>query len=608
MSSIIALLASTLLAMGGPVTGVSIAPLAERTQVVIAVDGEVEFREFTMEGPNRLVVDLFGARHALPRDNFLDINRGGVVSVRTSQYSADIVRVVLELTDHVPYEVTPEEGRLRITLQNPVGVFAPWTSAASDDGAVPVAESADARTPEVLPTADLPRAAARKPMAELTSLRPRGQNGQVRRVQSQAEPISVTFTDTPLRQVLLHFAEFSGQSIVPGQNVTANITATIEDQPWDEALRTVLLVNGFKATQMENGIIRVDNVQDLSDLEAIEPTQTRAYKINYATAEELTAALQGLTTERGSAQTAASANTVIVTDIPRVHEEIEGLIEQLDIRTPQVSIQAKIIFVNRTDLNELGVTYELKDSEGNQLNVVAPGAQDQDGDGVIELPEEQVDAGTNVVSLGGNSVAALGNANNRVAGPTLTLLTSLLVGRHTLISFVEALETLNLSDIQAQPAVSVADNQTARIQVGEQTPLRVIDAAAGAAGGAGGAGLPTASVEIQETGIILEATPHVTANNDILLDLRAERSSPQLAESDVGFIFQTQNAQTRVLLKDGETAVIAGLTVTEQNEVRSGVPLLMDLPFIGRLFRVTRESRIQRDLIILVTPNIVRGS
>jgi type II secretory pathway component GspD/PulD (secretin) len=87
----------------------------------------------------------------------------------------------------------------------------------------------------------------------------------------------------------------------------------------------------------------------------------------------------------------------------------------------------------------------------------------------------------------------------------------------------------------------------------------------------------------------------------------AERSAAVLAESDVGFIFQTQNAESRVLVNDGETVVIAGLTVTETSEVRSGIPLLMDIPIIGRLFRVTRESTVQRDLMILVTPTIVRG-
>jgi type IV pilus assembly protein PilQ len=177
------------------------------------------------------------------------------------------------------------------------------------------------------------------------------------------------------------------------------------------------------------------------------------------------------------------------------------------------------------------------------------------------------------------------------------------VGRHTLINFIEALESMNMSDIQAHPSVTVMNNQQARILVGEETPIRVLDAQAG--GGQGG--IPTAQVEIRETGIILEATPHVTDSGKILLQLHAERSAAIPAESDAGFIFQTQEADSRVLVDDGETIVIGGLTVTETSEVRSGIPLLMDIPLIGRLFRVTRESIIHRDLMILVTPTIVRG-
>jgi type II secretory pathway component GspD/PulD (secretin) len=140
--------------------------------------------------------------------------------------------------------------------------------------------------------------------------------------------------------------------------------------------------------------------------------------------------------------------------------------------------------------------------------------------------------------------------------------------------------------------------------VGEETPIRVLDAQAG--GGTGG--IPTAQVETKETGIILEATPHVTNTGRILLQLHAERSAAILAESDAGYIFQQQYADSRVLVDDGETIVIAGLTVTETNEVRSGIPLLMDIPIVGRLFRVTREQKIQRDLMILVTPTIVRAN
>ena len=207
--------------------------------------------------------------------------------------------------------------------------------------------------------------------------------------------------------------------------------------------------------------------------------------------------------------------------------------------------------------------------------------------------------------LGGNSIAALGNATARVASPALSILTSMVIGRHQLVSFMDALQSVNMSDIQATAQVTTLDNVQARLKVGTDVPVRTIDA--GGAGGAGGA-FPTAQVSVEETGIILQATPHVTANGNILLEISFERSSVDLAESDVGFIKQTQEATTRVLVEDGETAVISGLTQNERLEVRSGIPLLMDLPLIGGLFRVTRESEVQRDLILLVTPHIVRSS
>ncbi len=577
MTSFFSLLAGLLLGLGGPVTGMSIRPAPERTEVVISMEGEVRYRDFTLEGPARLVVDIMGAQHALPRDNFLDIKRGGIRAIRTSQYSADVVRVVIELDAVVGYQVLPEDGAVRVVLENTGGGFEPWSTG-------------DTRPP----ASASPRAADPVPAAPSPAL-----------PQDQPRRISVSFTGAPIAQVLFTFAEFAGRSIVPGAEIVASVSADIKDQPWDEALRVILEAHGLVAVEMESGIIRVDNVENLERRETTELPSTRAFRVNYATAQELVQAIEPiLTPERGKVSAAPSTNTLIVTDVARVLADVEVLIAQLDQETPQVAIAAKIIFINRTDLREFGVTYDLKDSRGNQLNLLTPGAIDQNGDNVITLPEEQVEVGTDVIALGGNSLAALGNARNRVVNANLTLLSSLLIGRHTLLSFVEALESMNLSEIQAAPSVTVMANQQARILVGEETPIRVIEASSGAQGGV----IPTAQVETRETGIILEATPYVTAGGKILLQLHAERSAAIPAESDAGFIFQTQEADSRVLVEDGETVVIAGLTVTETSEVRSGIPVLMDIPIIGRLFRVTREQTIQRDLMMLVTPTIVRGN
>jgi len=586
MTAMYALWTGVLLALGGPVTEVAITSADQHTSVLIAVDGDVSFRDFTMEGPHRLVVDVMGARHALTDAEFADVNRGGVRSVRTSQYSEDVVRVVLVLGAKPTYTIAPDPRGIRITLDNAEGDFAPWSSGAArapSPFAPPQQAGLDGRNATVPPVAEAPR-----------------------QQRSTAQRISISFTNSPIQDVLMSFASFSGKSIVPGSDITGLVTATILDQPWDIALRTILSGQGLVAEEDEYGIIRVDNITKLNEREAIEPIETRAYRINYATATEVQTSMTPLLSARGKVTVGQGTNTLVVSDIARVQNSVRLLLNDLDIRTPQVSIQAKIIFVNRTDLDELGVTYEIKDSRGNQINQLSDGAADLNGDGVLDLPDETVQQGEAVVLLGGNSIAALGNAKERLTSPSLTLLISLVIGRHLLISFLDALHSVQLSDVQAVPQVTTLNNVQARLKVGADVPVRIVDAGAGG-GGAGGV-FPTAQVTTEETGIILQATPHVTADGHILLDLMAERSSAEFTASDAGFIKQTQEAATRVLVADGETVVIAGLTQSERTEFRSGIPLLMDLPVIGRLFRVNREQVVQRDLIILVTPHIVRGS
>ncbi|GMR12400.1 MAG: hypothetical protein BMS9Abin29_0589 [Gemmatimonadota bacterium] len=580
MISTVALIVALLSGGGESVTALTVIPNNGRTDVLVTVKGNVTYRDFTMEGPNRLILDVMNARHALPGENFTGVNRGGILAVRTSQYSEDIVRIVVELNQPTEYTIEQYDGTIRISLDNRFGDFDPWESAGTAPTLAPEMEAATA---------------AGFASASL-DLQPSP-------MQSQAARISITFINTPIEDVLFTFADFSGRSIVPSSQVTGmTVTAEIKDQAWDDALSAILRQQGLRGDEDgPSGIIRVDLLTNINLAEDTEPLRTEIYQINYGTAAEVLTAVTPLLTTRGNSSESPATNTLIVTDIERVHAAIRSLLIELDRPTPQVMISAKIIFVNRTDLNEFGIVYDLKDSQGNQFSQLTPAQVDLDGDGTLETTTK------NVVLLGGNSVAALGNAKARVAGPTLQLLTSLVIGRHTLVGFVEALESSNLSDIQAAPSVTVADNQEARLQVGERTPVRVIDAQAGGTGG-GGAGFPRATVRFEETGIILTTTPHITAGGHVLMDIRAERSAADFADSDIGVIFRTQNATTRVLVRDGETVVIGGLTVTERSEVRSGVPILMNLPVIGRLFRLTRESEVQRDLMILVTPHIVRAN
>lgn len=420
-------------------------------------------------------------------------------------------------------------------------------------------------------------------------------------------PVTVSFFEAPIREVLFAFAEFSGRSIVPGAEVSGFVSAEIRDQPWGMALQAILDAHGLVAHEGEGGIIRVAAASAVFDHEAVVPLEAAPFRIQYARAEEILDPVAALLTERGRVSVAQGANAIVVTDVPRVVASVRRLIAALDVRVRQVDIAAKILFVNRTEMEGLGITYDLTDPHGNQLNLLTPGVVDRNGDGNFD-PGEQVPRGTDVILLGGHSIAALGNATQRIPSPTLSVLASLALGRHTLIGFVDALESVQLTDVEAQPSVRVMDNRTAKIVVGEETPVRVVDAGAqiGVAVGQGSAtSVPLATVDYKETGVILEVTPRIASDNDILLEISAERSSADLAPSDVGVVFRRQKAESQVLVRNGEVVVIGGLTVKQRGEVRSGIPLLMHLPLLGSLFSTRSESVQERDLLILVRPTLV---
>jgi type IV pilus assembly protein PilQ len=574
------------------VTGLSVQPAADRTEIVIGLDGNVTASHFTLENPNRIVLDLTGLTPVQAAQYAID--RGGVLRLRVGQFNENTVRVVVDLSSPVEYRVDQSNAAVRVSFRNPGGEFAPWNSDGFIEPVSTPAPPVTSRPSNVTANGGMRMGGATE--APLTQPMAR---------QQQARMITVTFTDEPVANVLSTFAEFADRSIIPSQGVKDKvITAEVRGQPWDVALEAILTANNLYAREMENGVLLVDDGALLAKKVDEEPLESRQYQILYVAADSLVETVRAmLTASKGKASANKSSNSLLVTDVPSVLNRIEPLIQQLDVRMPQVNIAATIAFVDRTALEELGISYDIKDSRGSQLNSLVQGIHDENGDGVLSSDEATSE---DLISLGGNSIAALANANQRVPNPALRIATSLVLGRHTLISFLEALQQVTLSDIQAKPVVTVMNHRQAEIQVGQRTPVRVIDL--GTQGGGGGGGqqsVPTATVDYQDTGVILRVTPHVTGDQ-VLLDIHAERSDAVPASSDVGFVFTTQNAQTQVLVRDGETTVIGGLTITEKARVRTGVPLLMDLPVLGALFRHTRESENKRDLLIMVTPHIVR--
>jgi type IV pilus assembly protein PilQ len=554
----------------GSVTGVSVVSAPGRAEVVIAISGAVQLKDFILKDPARLVIDLTGTTLDSRALGLYDgVNRGGVLNVRTGQYSTQVVRVVVELDAVKDYTIDQTANEIRISFgaERP---FLAWSSAAPGEFSAPTSRPASAR-PVGSPEVAVAYAAS---------------------TQGDEPRITVTWDRASIADVVAGFAAFSGRSIILGRDIKGEVSAEVKNQPWTQAFYAVLATQGLSATELPGGIIRVDSPSALSALDSLEPLETVVVRMNYARAKEMSKNLDGILTKgRGKVFPDTASNSLIITDTRSRIQNIANFARSLDIRTPQVAIQAKIIFVNRSSLEELGLKYDL----GSQSTFYNSLVQRPDP----ANPGDMYDPGTTVVGLGGNSLAAVGNPEASISQPALDLVWSTAIGNFDFTVFLSALEQTELADVQAEPTINTMDNREANILVGEETPVRVIDYGSGTVAA-------QSTVEFKQTGIKLVVTPHVTDDRHVTMKLHTERSAVRpVADRELGFIVETQQADNQLLVADGQTAVIGGLTVTEVTKTRSGIPMLSRLPLLGPLFSFSSNKETRKDLIILVTPRIL---
>jgi type IV pilus assembly protein PilQ len=525
------------------VRGFRVVSDGQATRIVIESSGVVRYRDDYQPLPPRLTIELLGARPGLALREYDGIQRGGVRYVVASAPSPDRVRLDIALTGVTAYAVYQQGAELHVTFENPGDAFPTFV--------------ADGDSREAGPGGSV----VRRPTAPAYG--PALQEAEPGLAGVQGDPVTLSFQGADIETVIRAFGEISGQSIVAGTGARGiRITADIRDRPWDEALVAVMHANGLEVRH-EAGIIRVDTVQNLRLTEELVDLSTILVQLNYIAASDAVPVVTPLKSERGSVTADAKTNSLVITDIPDRVRRITDIVRELDVQTPQVTIKAKIVFVNKVDLRDLGVKWRLEN-----------------------LRDPTVD--THV----------LANTEGTIADPFLDLSLGTLASGLNVGGLLQALEQRELADIQAEPQTTVLDNLPAEVFVGERTPIRVLDV---------GADTPEAraSVELIETGIILRVTPHITANGKVLMQLQAERSGVAVTDPAIGVTFNTQRATSQILVDDGETAVIGGLTVQDLSTVRRGVPVLKDIPVLGALFRTERKREEKRDLLIFVTPYIM---
>jgi type IV pilus assembly protein PilQ len=612
----------------GSVTALSVVPGSGHADVVIAVEGQsIEIIDFTLESPRRIVVDLKGATLGMAARLYDKVSRGGITNIRMAQWKPGIVRVVLDLDGPREYNIVREEHLVRVSVNGPSD-FAAWkiggarTAVVSDVSVTAPVPAATAAAPAPAPEKLPPPTSA--PVQTDPPAKMEKSEAPTKAASSKAEPqgsqearISVDFQDTDIRDVITSFSVFSGRTIIVGKGVAGTVTASIKDQPWDVAMRSILQAQGLNALEDASGIITVDSYANIADRAKVEPLYTHVISVNYAKAETMAntvksllgagcgggaaggaagagaAAAAGATTcsARGSASFDEKTNTVIVTETPARLADIESYIHDLDIRTPQVSIKAKIISVDRTGTEQLGLSYDLGSANTFSNQLVTR---------FVDAAGTQAVPGNYRVNLTGDGLAAVGNATRQYASTSaLSLIYNMTLGGFNLTSFIDALSQQQLTDVQAEPSVTTVDNKEAILFAGQNIKFLLTPPII-----PGQIQATAPQIQTQDIGITLRVTPHVTANRMVLMEVYAEQQVLQTI-TVAGPNVAKRNSTNQVLVADGETAVISGLTQTQVVRNRTGIPFLMNLPGIGKLFSQSDSQERKQDLLILVTPHIV---
>ena len=411
---------------------------------------------------------------------------------------------------------------------------------------------------------------------------------QVGLVRTGSGTFTMDVEGADVRTVIRAIAEFSGRNIVVGQSVKATVRVSLRDVGWQEALRTVLRSNGLDYIE-DGGILRVDETTKLQQ-EAVEretararqleliPLETRVIRLNYASAPELEGPLAASLSRRGTIKNDRRTNTLIVTDLPSTLDAIEKMADELDTTTPQIEITAKLVDVDAEALRGLGVEWGV----GTESEFFVDPITGDPVPGRALNPNNDVNQG-----LGGTHKTPVSDPATRIAY-------GIFKNWGTIEAQLQMLEQNRKANIISNPRVVTVDNREAKIIVGQKIPLIVQDVA----------GNPVS--QLQTIGIQLKVTAHVTEDKKIMMDLHPEVSDLS-AQSTVqgGVIINTSEADTRVMVEDGQTAVIGGLIRTNDSKVRKGVPLLKDLPLLGFLFRSENTVRQNRELLIFVTPRLM---
>jgi len=382
---------------------------------------------------------------------------------------------------------------------------------------------------------------------------------------------AINLQNADLHSVLSFLADYGGVNIVASPSVEASVTMTLQDVTWRQALNILLKTYSLSGVE-EKGYIRVLPTQEFlreqallekhrADQSAMVPLETAVVPVKHGTAKDMVRSIKAVISQRGTIDTDDRTNSLVIRDTPEHIQKVKQLVKTLDKETDQIRISAQLLEIESSALTELGINWSMVSRRSAQL---------------LE---------------GDKAEGSFSQITDRVSDPTATYTFATVQGDFDIEGVISALVSSNKGKIIAHPEITTVDNSEAFIQMGQKIPIKQFDEAGNVV------------IQFEEVGTILRVTPHITSENRILLKLKPERSSYTFDAN--GVIINTNNAETNVVVENGQTAVIGGLTTQVEMRTRVGLPILKDIPLLGYLFRYTRTEIANRDLVIFVTPTIV---
>ncbi len=648
------------------VRGISASTDNGHVEVRIAGDGQLKYKVFRLESPSRLVIDLEGVKNAAPR-NSVAVADEVVKRVRIAQFQPAVARVVVDLAHKTEYDIvsvgdevrvafgssavassdapriqmqteiapppaapavtasrapdpvsaTPNAAPVDIPSQVPTIAFVPETerAAPAETRKAPSKATADARpawkVPEpaskgararITPAADQAPVqqpptredvfgdAARQPAATelsgqvlsgqpLGGSRTLGGSGRV----FTGEPISLSLKDADIKDVLRTFADLTGLNMAVDPGVGGSVTVDFVDVPWDQALDIILRQNNLTFS-LEGNVMRIGTIERI----AAETAATRrleeeerlgvqlttlSFKLSYARATELSALLRDIASPRARIIVDSRTNQIIVSEIPEYLRTMQNLIATVDIPSRQVMIEARIVESLRTFTQQYGFTWgfsgDLDPALGTGTGLIFPNRVGYEG-GPFDFA-----LGDNVISLSLFDV----------------------LGTFDLDLALSAAETQGYAKVVSAPRVTTQDNTAAQITSGFQIPYQTRVNF-------------TTTVTYLDATLQLQVTPQITEAGTVIMEISVQKNEPATGLTIAGAAgtpLTTRQARTRLMVRDGGTAVIAGIFQSRDGDAQSRVPYVHNIPIIGNLFKSRDITTSHDELLIFITPRIVRG-